>query len=162
MSRRTCSLQCLQLVHCRLPGLCLLLTRMCSILRNLTKNHDDVNSPGDVLPSKRARTASSSSYAEFISGTASRNAIASKSLTIAGPQKMFGRDAIGNGYDIIREHTALILPDEVAILGQDLRGESASQYDCSCPSFYGQWISHFFPDLASYCFGGVRCDRRLL
>ena len=67
--------------------------------------------PGDASPSKRARTASSSSYAEFISGTAARNAIASRSLTTAGSQKMFGRDAIGNGYDIIRKHTALILPD---------------------------------------------------
>ncbi len=31
---------------------------------------DDGNAPGDASPSKRARTASSSSYAEFISGTA--------------------------------------------------------------------------------------------
>jgi hypothetical protein len=83
------------------------------LLLNLTKNSAaasdhmsvdgdyDENSPGNASPSKRARTASSSSYAEFISGTAFRNAIASRSLPAAGHQKMFGRDAIGNGYDIM-------------------------------------------------------------
>jgi hypothetical protein len=71
---------------------------------------NDENSPGDVSPSKRAKIAPSS-YAEFVSGDASRNEISARSLSAAGPRKMFGRDAIGNGYDILREHTALVVPD---------------------------------------------------
>ena len=84
-------LQCLRLVHCRLPGLCLYVTdadvfnttesdqesldNSASASDHMFVDGDyDENSPGDTLPSKRARTASSSSYAEFISGTASRNA----------------------------------------------------------------------------------------
>ena len=119
-------------MHCRLPGLCLYdtdadvfnttesdqesLDNSAAASDHMSVDGDyDENSPGDTLPSKRARTASSSSYAEFISGTASRNAamIASRS---------FCRDAIGNCYDIIREHAALILPDtrypESRILGR--------------------------------------------
>jgi hypothetical protein len=72
---------------------------------------NDENSPGDISPSKRAKVAPSTSYAEFVSGAASRNEISARSQSAAGPRKMFGRDVIGNGYDILREHAALVVPD---------------------------------------------------
>ena len=88
---------------------------------------DDGNAPGDASPSKRARTASSSSYAEFISGTAASKECDSLEISyFSGTSNIFGRDAIiGNVYDIIREHAALILPEHsVYIRGRNSWTES--------------------------------------
>jgi hypothetical protein len=40
-----------------------------------------------------------------------RNTAAARSLSLARSRKMFGRDAIGNGYNVTAEHSALVVSD---------------------------------------------------
>ena len=96
---------------------CMLLTRMCSILRNLTKNrwiivlrHLTICLWTAIMMKIRrvilSFQARADSFLLFVCGIHKGN-----SFKECDSLEMFCRDAIGNCYDIIREHAALILSD---------------------------------------------------